>query len=53
MASDFERSQMGYGSKIHIAFRDKIAILTMDLGENRYNDYFVDSMNAALDTVLE
>lgn len=50
--SDFSHKQDGYGRVVSVAYRSDIAIITMDRGENRMNDEFIDQMNSALDEVL-
>jgi enoyl-CoA hydratase/carnithine racemase len=44
--------QSGRDGKITVEFSDRMAIIRMDRGENRFNKHFIDEMNAALDTVL-
>ena len=50
--SELDREQQGYGGTCSLHYEGDIAVLTMDCGENRFNDAFVDKMNAALDEVL-
>ena len=50
--SELDSEQQGYGGTCSLHYEGDIAVLTMDCGENRFNDAFVDKMNTALDEVL-
>ena len=50
---DLESEQQGHDGQVRVEYLKDIAVLTMDRGENRMNDGFVDQMNVALDAILE
>jgi len=44
--------QNGYGSRVNIDYISDVAVITIDRGENRMNDEFIDQMHAAMDEAL-
>ena len=50
-AADFAAEQSGREGRTWVEYRDDVAILWMDRGENRINDLFLDSINSALDEI--
>ena len=44
--------QSGANGSVDVTFKDDVAILTMNCGENRFNELFVSRMHEALDKVL-
>ena len=50
--ADFAGLQSGRGGQIRVHYDDDVAVITMDRGENRINDEFIEQMNSALDQAL-
>jgi len=44
--------QDGYGGRVRVRTESDVAIITMERGENRMNNEFIDQVNAALDEAL-
>lgn len=51
-AAEYASLQDGYGGQVNVDYKSDVAIITMDRGENRMNDEFLDQMNAAFDEAL-
>ena len=52
LAMTTSAEQSGANGSVDVTFKDDVAILTMNCGENRFNELFVSRMHEALDKVL-
>ena len=50
--AEFASLQDGHGSRVKIDYISDVAVITIDRGENRMNDEFIDQINAAMDEAL-
>jgi len=48
---EFAHLQKGSGGRVWVEYLSDVAIIKMELGENRMNNLFVDGINTALDDI--
>lgn len=51
--TDVDRLQSGFDGKVWVEYRDEIAIIRLECGENRMNEHFLDKLNRSLDEIIE
>ena len=50
--SELAALQDGHGGSVTVDCKNNVAIITMDRGENRMNDEYIQQMNSAFDEAL-